>query len=71
MENTRVVVSVPTVIETHAICDKCSAPRGSTYYIECSLCVRQYWRCEKCGGARGVKRSLHSHRALYHTGESR
>lgn len=35
-------------------------------HVACADCGRVYTSCAKHGGLLGSKRSLHSHRALYH-----
>lgn len=49
-------------------CDKCPkrASKPATADGACSDCGKTYHRCGDHGGADGVKRSLHSHRALHH-----
>jgi len=40
--------------------------------VLCFDCGKTYRRCQKHGGLMGARRSLHSHRALYHPkGETR
>jgi hypothetical protein len=37
--------------------------------VRCNDCPRVYARCQHIGGEAGAKRSLHSHRGLYHPKE--
>jgi len=50
-------------------CDKCGiavAMHGGWSGVACFDCRKVYVRCENCGGDRGARRSLKSHRGLYH-----
>jgi hypothetical protein len=48
-------------------CNKCKQEATAT--IACGICGKEYARCAKHGGESGCRRSLHSHAALYHTGQ--
>jgi hypothetical protein len=45
-------------------CDKCRAPAAAS--SGCQVCGRQYHRCADHDADAGVRRSIHSHAALYH-----
>lgn len=60
-------------IGVSATCDKelhrdpCGVAEAVTV---CATCGKSYARCARHGGEAGAKRSLHSHRALYHPRET-
>lgn len=52
-----------------ARCDKCR--NLAVAELSCQLCGKTYRRCEKHGGEKGCRRSIHSHSGLYHPGAGR